>query len=95
MTLTGKAARDLHEQLKRENQQKRTDRLARAKQEASARGKEPFDLAKLETMCATAPLGRMTRDELAAHLEEMYFVEYPKLQTLEELARKVDELGRW
>jgi hypothetical protein len=95
MTLTGKDALELHERIKHENLSKQAERLARAKEEAAARGKEPLDLAKLETMCAIEALGRMTPEERVARLEKMYYVEHPELVTLAELARLVDELGRW
>ena len=95
MTLTGKDARELHERIKREDVRKKAERLTQAKAEAEARGKEPFDLAKLEAMCATEALGRATPAERAAQLEELYYVEHPALRTLAELAAKVDELGRW
>lgn len=95
MTLTGKDALELAERIKRENERKRAELLARAKEDAAVRGKEPFDLGELETMCATEALGRMTPEERAAHLEHMYYVEHPQLMTLAELARKIDELGRW
>jgi len=49
MTLTGKAAEDLADEIRRENEKNRVERIARAKVDAAARGKEPFDLAKLET----------------------------------------------
>jgi hypothetical protein len=46
----------LHEEVKRRHEQARTEALARAK--ASAAGKEPFDLAKLEALAATDALGK-------------------------------------
>jgi hypothetical protein len=95
MTLTGKDALELHERIKRENERKKAERIARAKQDAAARGKEPFDLAKLETMCATEALGRMSPEERAAQLEEMYYAQYPAVLTLAEFAARLAELGRW
>lgn len=96
MTITGKDVLELNERIARENERKRAELLARAKEGGAARGKEPFDLAKLETMCASeAFLGRMKPADRAAQLEDMYYIDYPKLMTLAEFARKVDELGRW
>jgi hypothetical protein len=95
MTITGKAALDLVEQIKRDNAQRRTDALARARAAAAERGKEPFDLARLGQLTALAAHGRMTPDEQQERFEHMYYVEAPELMTLAELARKLDEVGRW
>ena len=95
MSLTGKDALEFAARIDRENERKRAERLARAKEEAAARGKEPFDLVKLETMCATEALGYSTPEERAAWFEKMYYVDHPQLMTLEQLAKHIDELGRW
>jgi hypothetical protein len=96
MTLTGKAAEELHARLKAEAQQRRADQLAAAKADAARRGKEPFDLAKLETLCDTSREGRIDPEETRrARFEELYYTHYPDVLTLAELARKVSELNRW
>jgi len=93
--LTGKEALEFAEQIARENKLRRAEALARGKADAAARGKEPFDLARLEKLCAIDALGTMGPDERRARLEEMYYVQYPDVLTLEEFARQVDQLGSW
>lgn len=84
--------RDLLDRAERD----REDRFAKAKAEAQARGKEPFDLAKLESMACTAYDGRLGAvEERQERLEEMYYVHYPDLMTLAEFAPIVDELSKW
>ena len=96
MPLEGKEALDFMAEIGRRNAELRTERLAAAKRDAAARGKEPFDLAKLETMCDTSSEGRMDPEPVRyAEFEEMYYVRFPKILTLEDFARKVDELNKW
>jgi hypothetical protein len=94
MTLTGKDALEYTERLRREHAEERAETLARAKH--AAVGKEPFDLAKLETLCDTSSEGRMAPVEARqAKFEDMYYVEYPDIKTLADFARKIDELNKW
>ncbi|HEY0988181.1 MAG TPA: hypothetical protein VGD80_14050 [Kofleriaceae bacterium] len=96
MTLEDKEARAFAAELARRNDELRANRLAAAKRDAAARGKEPFDLAKLETMCDTSSEGRMAPEPARqARFEEMYYVRYPQILTLEDFAREVDELSKW
>ena len=96
MPLEGKEALDFMAEIGRRNAELRTERLAAAKRDAAARGKEPFDLAKLETMCDTSSEGRMDPEPVRyAKFEEMYYADYPDILTLEDFARKVDELNKW
>ena len=96
MTLTGDAAKEFIEKLAERNRTLRAEQLASAKTDAARRGKEPFDLAKLETMCDTSSEGRVDPVESRqARFEEWYYVWYPQIRTLEELARKIDEWNRW
>jgi len=96
VTLTGKDADDLFEKILARNTKERAERLARAKADAAARGKEPFDLAKLETMADTSSEGRMDPEEVRrARFEEMYYVDHPSILTIEDFARKVEELNKW
>ena len=76
------------------NNRHRADQIAAAKAAAPA-GKEPFDLATLKRTATTDALGKMTDAELALKLEEIYYVDKPKLRTLAELAAFVEELSRW
>ncbi|HEY0988183.1 MAG TPA: hypothetical protein VGD80_14060 [Kofleriaceae bacterium] len=93
--LEDKEATALLEEIGRRNAELRAERLAAAKRDAAVRGKEPFDLAKLETMCDTSSEGRMA-PELVRHaeFEEMYY-RYRDILTLGDFARKVDELNKW
>jgi hypothetical protein len=96
MTLEDKEARAFAAELAPRNAELRAERLAVAKRDAAGRGKEPFDLAKLETMCDTSSEGRMDPEPVRyAEFEEMYYVRFPKILTLEDFARKVDELNKW
>lgn len=95
MTLKGKAADDLHEKLMREQAEHRTRRLADEKSKSD--GKEPFDLGKLEALGVDVTVeGRVTdRAQQHTRFEEMYYVQYPELRTLAELAAKETELAKW
>jgi hypothetical protein len=96
MPLTGKDAWDFEAEIAARNKQEREERLARAKAEAAERGKEPFDLAKLETMADTSNEGRLAPlERRQAKFEEMYYVDYPKIMTIEDFAAKVEELNKW
>lgn len=96
MILEAKEARAFAAELARRNDELRAEQLAAAKRDAAARGKEPFDLARLETMCDTSSEGRMDPEPVRhARFEEMYYVDFPAIFTLEAFARKVDELNKW
>ena len=95
MTLTGKDALELHEQIKREAEQRRAEALARAKADAAARGKEPFDLDRLAALTALDALGRATPEERRASLEYDYYVRAKDALTLADFAAQLDERGRW
>jgi hypothetical protein len=96
MVLKGKDALALHARAREEDARKRRERLAAARAEADARGKEPFDLAALERLVDTSSEGRVAPAE-ARHdrFEYMYYVENPGLMTIAELARLVQELNAW
>jgi hypothetical protein len=96
MTLTGKAAEEFMAKIRAEARAKQVATLAAAKQEADRVGKEPFDLAKLETLCDTSHDGRVDPVEVRqAELERKYYVSFPEVMTLAEFAKTVDELNRW
>jgi len=81
----------LFDEICRENEKNRVERTARAKADAAARGKEPFDLAKLETLVDP---GRMVRaKDRQRDYEYSYYVEHPKFTTLAELAVTVKAHG--
>ena len=97
MTLKGKDALDFFNALKEREAQKSADRLTAAKADAAARGKEPFDYAKLTTMAATVydATTQMSEAEREEYFEDLYYVGYPGVLSLEEFANKVNELSRW
>ena len=91
--LTGKAARDFAAEVERKHEQTRAEQLARAKAEAVVRGKEPFDLAKLETLVDP---GRMIgASERQRNYEYMYYVTSPDFMTLTELADLIKVLSEY
>jgi hypothetical protein len=96
MMLTGDAARELARRAGARALKKRDELLSAAKAAAAARGKEPFDLAKLETLCDTSHEGRMPRvEERQREHEWMYYVHHRDVMTLAEYAEKVSEQSRW
>lgn len=96
MTLTGDAAKEFMDRESARVKQLKAETLADAKADAVRRGKEPFDLEKLESLCDTSSEGRMAPlDERFAEFERKYYVHYPDIMTIEEFAAKVDELSQW
>ena len=93
--MTPKEGLDLFEQIDRDNDLKRSEDLARAKADAAVRGKEPFDLKRLEALSPTEALGERTPEARQKRFEVMYYIEFPELMTIEELAIEVNELSRW
>jgi hypothetical protein len=74
----------------------RAETLQRAKEDAARRGKEPFDLAKLEKLVDTTREGRVDPEPARQQrFEELYYVDYPDVMTIETFAEKVAELNRW
>lgn len=74
----------------------RAERLAKARADAATRGKEPFDLDKLEKLCDTSSEGRVDpRDIRQDRFEHMYYVEQPQILTLAELAQHIEEISKW
>jgi len=96
MTLTGDAAKEFMDRIAERNRTLLAEQLAAAKADAAARGKEPFDLERLETMCDTSHEGRVDPVESRqAEFERKYYVHFPDVMTLAEFAEKVEELNRW
>lgn len=94
--LTGKDAEEYAARVDAEARALQESMLAGAKAAAQARGKEPFDLAKLETMCDTSREGRLAPlAERTKEYERQYYIDFPQTMTLEEFAKIVDELQRW
>lgn len=93
MGLTGKAAEEFHEQVMRKHEQTRAEQLTRAIAEAAARGKEPFDLVKLETLVDP---GRMVGpSERQRKYEYMYYATNPEFVSLAELADLIKVLSEY
>jgi hypothetical protein len=91
-SLMGKPAENTDEML-RKQEQIRAERLERAKAEAATRGKEPFDLAKLETLVDP---GRMVPPEQRQReYEYQYYVRHTKFTTLQDLANLIRELSEY
>lgn len=96
MTLTGDAAKKFLASAQARADQIRAEQLAKAKAEAAARGKEPFDLGKLEAMCDTSHNGILgPPDERRTEHEWLYYMRYADLMTLAEYAERVAERDRW
>jgi hypothetical protein len=93
MGLTGKAAEDFLAEALRKSEQIRAEQLARAKVEAAARGKESFDLAKLETLVDSDRMVGIS--ERQRTYEYMYYVTSPELTTLAELAELIRRLSEY
>lgn len=96
MTLTGDEAKKfMAEELER-TRLEHAEQLARAKAEAAVRGKEPFDLEKLETMCDTTSDGVLAPlEQRHAEFERKYYVGFPDVVTLADFAREIEKLNRW
>src|SRR4051812_14098635 len=96
VTLTGDAAREFLDRVALRAEKLRADEVAAAKLEATARGKEPFDLARLETLCDTSVDGSMPPMEKRQREHEwMYYVHFRDVMTLADYADTVDEVNRW
>lgn len=94
--MTERSGNEIWEQIKRENREKAEAALAQRKAEAAARGKEPFDLEKLETMADTSTEGRKDPiEQRRAYYEYKYYVEHPEYMTLRELADLVNLVSRY
>ncbi len=88
---------DLNARIKREcAEQAANDAayLAEAKSRAIERGKEPFDLDRLDLFYSEHRSGHWgtppTREERIERLEEAYYVSFPDIMTLEEFAKKME-----
>jgi hypothetical protein len=96
MTIEGKDADALFEQLGERDAKARADRLAAARAEAAVRGKQAFDLEALEQLVDTSRNGRLAPVERRrARFETMYYVDNPSLMSLAELAALIRELNSW
>lgn len=96
MKLSGKDADDFFESLKQRNEDEKARLLAKQKAEAAQRGKEPFDLGRLEQLCDTTHAGRLAPlEERQAELEWLYYVTNPSIMTIAEFAAHVEKTNRY
>ena len=94
--LEGEAATEYLKRTLEEENRKNAETLARARAEAKASGKEPFDLDKLEQLCDTSrDFVLDPREDRQSHFEYLYYILHPELSTMEELAKYVEHGSRW
>ncbi len=65
------------------------ERLAAVKADAHDRGKEPFDLERLEALCDTSHEGRMDPVQWRWRRFELVYYSHPEMKTIEDLAAHV------
>ncbi|MFI5715486.1 hypothetical protein [Nocardia sp. NPDC051750] len=66
-----------------------SERLAAVKADAHARGKEPFDLDRLEALCDTSDEGRTDPVQWRIRRFELMYYSHPDMATIEDLAEHV------
>jgi len=81
-------------QVARNINQQRIERVARAKAVVPS-DKEKLDVSRVKRESRTAALGRMSEDELAIKLEDLYYVDHPSYRTNQELIDLVNLLGQY
>ncbi len=74
--------------------QKRVERVAAAKAAAPS-DKEKLDIARVKREARTDALGKMSADELAIKLEDLYYVDHPSYRTNQELIDLINLLGQY
>lgn len=96
MGMQGRDAWEQLDEIRRRNARQRAQFLARSQAAAVARGKEPFDLEKLEKMCDTTSEGRLDPvEDRQAHFEYLYYVLHPECMTLAEFVDVITRLSKW
>jgi hypothetical protein len=96
--LKGEEAWAFHDKLAAREEKAREERLANAKREAARRGKEPFDLQKLERLYDTRADtdGRVDPVETRrARYEWEYYTYDPNILTIDEFAKFLERTSRW
>ncbi|MEU2038269.1 hypothetical protein [Nocardia niwae] len=79
----------------RQENMTRSERLAAVKADAHARGKEPFDLGRLESLCDTSDEGRMDPTQWRKRKFELMYYSHPEMMTIEDLAEHVMTMRGW
>jgi hypothetical protein len=96
MTITGKDAEAVMEEMRARNAEVEREAMTRRKAEATRNGKEPFDLGRLEALVDTSREGRVDPVETRTkRFEQMYYLQFPDVLTIAEFAKKVAELNEW
>ncbi|WP_328390725.1 hypothetical protein [Nocardia sp. NBC_00416] len=73
----------------------RSERLAAVKADAHARGKEPFDLGRLESLCDTSHEGRLDPTSWRQRRFELIYYSHPEMMRIEDLAEHVMMSQGW
>ncbi|WP_216917713.1 hypothetical protein [Nocardia noduli] len=73
----------------------RSERLAAVKADAHARGKEPFDLGRLESLCDTSDSGRVDPTHWRQRRFELMYYSHPEMMTIEDLAEHIMVARGW
>ncbi|MGW5385593.1 hypothetical protein [Nocardia sp. NPDC003963] len=63
--------------------------MAAVKADAHARGKEPFDLGRLESLCDTSDAGRQDPASRRHDRFELMYYSHPAMMNIEQLAEHV------
>jgi hypothetical protein len=96
MAIEGDDAAALHARVSERHARVRAERLAAARADADARGKQVFDLDALERLVDTSSEGELAPvDARHDRFEYMYYVDHPSLMTLAELAALIRDLKSW
>ncbi|EQA43284.1 hypothetical protein LEP1GSC050_1781 [Leptospira broomii serovar Hurstbridge str. 5399] len=96
--LKGDAADAFFRRIVERNTKASAERLADAKKEAERRGKEPFDLEKLERLYDTRKdtEGRVDPFEVRhTHYEDLYYTYDRNIMTLEEFVIFLERTNHW
>ena len=83
---------ELTQRVIRENHEKRLARIASAKAAAPA-AKEPLDVELVKRTSRTGALGKMSDEELAVKLEDLYYVDHPSYLMNQQLVVLIQQLA--
>lgn len=75
-------------------ERERVDRIAVA-QASAPRDKEPLDTVRVLRESRTGALGKMSDDELAIKLQDLYYVDHPAYRTNQQLIELINLLGQY